>query len=597
MTSPRLTLALAAACSALGVASAAAGGDEGVSGYERETLDAALGERGASVDPEPEGKTIEAVEIAVLDVIEERDPLPDFLNWLHTNTRDHIVARELLFAKGERYAQASVDETKRNLRERRQFSVVLLVPVRGSRPDAVRMLVVVKDTWSLRLNSDIRLQGGRLEHLYVQPTEENLAGTHRGVFVDYEWLPLTSRVGGQLLDPHLAGTRHLLRANANVALSHDSGAIEGTEGSFTFGLPSYSLQQQWAWGLSLAWDKEITRRYIGVEVARFDARSTPGKDGIPWVYATDRLSGRVAATRSFGDDYRHDITFGWQVDRGLHDPGDLSSYDPRAVEEFLADSVPVSDVRVGPTLGYRLHGSDYATLLDAETLALQEDYALGPDLFAGVHPVVRALGSSRNLVQVSAAASYTAVPARALVRVYGAASADLELGGSEAVASAGLQVGVRLTSPPFGFGRLVYDGTVGYRPRNYLNDSLTVGGESRLRGYRSGQFSGENLVASNLELRTLPVQLWTLQVAGTAFYDVGDAFDGNALRPKQGAGLGLRVLIPQAGRAVLRLDWGFPLTASVPRPSPFDGLVVTFGQAFGLPKATSSGIDLGLKGR
>jgi hypothetical protein len=114
-----------------------------------------------------------------------------------------------------------------------------------------------------------------------------------------------------------------------------------------------------------------------------------------------------------------------------------------------------------------------------------------------------------------------------------------------------------------------------------------------LRGYPSGQFIGKDLIASNVELRTRSLQLWTVQLGGTLFYDVGHAFDGmSGLRPQQGAGFGLRLVFPQLERAVTRIDWGFPLTPHAYRGAIVDGLVVTFQQAFGMPRLTGRVVDL-----
>ena len=61
--------------------------------YEQETIDAALERQKAVVDPSPEGKKIGRIDIEVLDVIEERDPAPNFLNYLHATSKEYTVRR------------------------------------------------------------------------------------------------------------------------------------------------------------------------------------------------------------------------------------------------------------------------------------------------------------------------------------------------------------------------------------------------------------------------------------------------------------------------------------------------------------------------
>src|SRR5690606_27819008 len=99
------------------------------------------------------GKQIEAIEVYAIDVFDHRDPIPNFFNVFHVTTQDYVVRREMLFRVGMPYDPVRIQETERNLRALRQLSLVLLVPARGSAPDRVRVLAIVKDTWSLRLNS------------------------------------------------------------------------------------------------------------------------------------------------------------------------------------------------------------------------------------------------------------------------------------------------------------------------------------------------------------------------------------------------------------------------------------------------------------
>ena len=102
--------------------------------YERKSIDAAVEKLGVVVDPRPDGKILEGVEVVSLDVFEKRDPLPGFLtpvaNWFHATTRHYVIEREVLVTPGQRWSQALVDETARNLRALPQLSLVLCVPLR-----------------------------------------------------------------------------------------------------------------------------------------------------------------------------------------------------------------------------------------------------------------------------------------------------------------------------------------------------------------------------------------------------------------------------------------------------------------------------------
>src|SRR5204863_6955359 len=106
-------------------------------------------------------------------MIDSRDPWPNFLNVFHYTTRPYVIRREVLLKVGQPFALAAADETERNLRGKAQFTVALVVPLKGSTPDSVRLLVVTKDVLSLRLNWDPRLYNGKLYYLGLAPSEMN----------------------------------------------------------------------------------------------------------------------------------------------------------------------------------------------------------------------------------------------------------------------------------------------------------------------------------------------------------------------------------------------------------------------------------------
>jgi hypothetical protein len=296
-------------------------------------------------------------------------------------------------------------------------------------------------------------------------------------------------------------------------------------------------------------------------------------------------------TRSFGRDVKQDVVLGVAADRRSYTTPDLSGYDPAVVGLFVDRRVPLSDTRNGPFALYHVYTNRYTHMLDVETLGLQESFRLGPDAYARFYPVAEFLGSKRNLLGFSGSASYTQRLPDALARIYAAGGMEVKPSDG-AIFNASLQGGLRLVSPRFFIGRMIYDGTFHLRLANSQKSVSTLGGDGRLRGYLSGVILGQSFFSSNVEFRSRSVQLWTFQLGGALFYDVGDAFDSLAtFRPKQGLGFGLRLGFPQLERSVMRIDWGFPLTKGVPRKNIADGLIVTFHQAFGMPQASATGVS------
>jgi hypothetical protein len=554
--------------------------------YEQESVDAALKRTKGEIDPSPLGKTVEDIVIVPFEVFEKRDFIPSiflgFVNWFHVTSRPYVIEREVLIGRGQPYSQALVDETARNLRNIRQLSLVLLVPLRGSAPDRVKLLVITKDIWSLRLNSDYRVAGGKLENLLIEPSEENFLGIHQSIFVKFFLDQGTYQIGARYQIPRIAGSRIQTAVEANAILNRRTGSPEGSYGSFLYGQPLYSTDATWAWEGSIGWRTAITRSFIGSTLRTYDAVATPGKEAIPYLWKTDQLDGHYEVTRSFGRRVKTDLTAGVAASRHIFRAEDLSAYSAIARAEFLSKVVPVSDTQIGPYFQVHSHNNAYVTVLDFNTLGLQEDFLVGHDAYLRLYPVSTALGSSRNFFGVYASAAYT-VPIRdGIARAYVESVNELTDGG---IPDGSINAGARFASPRTPAGRLHFDARVLHRYANYLNVKSAVGGDTRPRGYPSSAFIGKDLVAASLEFRSRAVEILGCQLAGAAFFDSGDAFDGfAAMRLKQSVGFGARILFPQLDRVVMRVDWGIPVTRGFLPKGGFPGdIVLTFRQAFTMP--------------
>ncbi len=553
----------------------------GYSSYESATLGAILEARDLELDPEPEGKTIESIEIVRLEVFDETDPVPDFFNIFHTTTREVVIRRELLFGTGEPFELRSVEETARNLRERRQLSLVLITAAKGSAPDRTRVIVVVKDVWSLRLNSNFAVGTGGLSYLLLNPSEENAFGTHASVGALFILYPESYSIGLLASQRHILGTRLQGSLSGSLIYNRDSGHIEGSTGYFTYGQPLYATTVEWAFGTAIVWRDEITRIYEGSEVKTFDAESTPEDDALPIEYQSDRQLGGYEVTRSFGRTRKYDWSLGVEADRRRYRYVPPPGTSREVVREFEEAWLPVSDTRISPFLQFQTYSTRFFTTIELETLGLQEDYRLGAETILRFYPASTAVGSSRDLIGTLAGVSYTTTFGDGLLRALGSNTLEYDLGGEhhDALAVARL----RVASPRFSLGRLIVDGVFMDRYENYLRRKFYLGGDGRLRGYPQNEFYGSTAAAANVELRTTSVDILSAQVGLAAFYDAGDAAQGvEALSLKQSVGAGLRILFPQANRAVFRFDWGFPLSSGYATlPGAF---FVTFDQAFTMPE-------------
>jgi hypothetical protein len=575
--------------------------------YERESIRRALQRYSAELDTEPDGKIVEAIEVVPLDVIEDRDPAPLFLNWVHVTTKPYVIEREVLLRVGQRYDQRRSDETERNLRQLFLFSVVVGFPVKGSAPDRVRYLVVTKDIWSLRASWDGRFTNGVVDFLSFQPTERNLFGTGRQIYGTVIFTANTYTLGAGFVEPRLEGTRLRLSASVNAIVGCQSGDIEGSSGTFQYSLPLYSTTAKWGYATTVSWSDRTNRLLSshGASICSAEtdrpvrlALSSGNAAIVPNDYPADTQSFTQSFTRSFGRIYKTNLGFGLEARRSayrvqtLSDPiqglnedrTELVELSP--IEQFEARLrynrlIPGTFARINPYFSITSFTTNYHRDINSETLGLQEDYdfLLGPYSILKIYPALDSLGSTRNLLGIQATVGYATSVDTGYFKV--AASHFVELSRRDQT-DAELSLALRYTTPRLGFGRFVYDIRFDDHYRNFLNETVSLDGTNRLRGYRANRTIGASWFSSNLEFRTRPIQILSTQWAAVAFHDVGDAFfTFDEIDLKQGVGLGIRFLAPQLDRDVFRFDIGFPVPSDEP-----DGevtFIAAFGQAFDVP--------------
>jgi hypothetical protein len=553
--------------------------------YEKQTIAEVLEDKGLAADRAPEGKTIERVEIVPLDVFEARDVLPRWLNVFHVTTRKSVIEREVLLHAGDAYRQPVVDDTIRNLRRLPgvpQLSAVLVVAAAGSAPDRVVLVVITKDVWSLRLNWDVVADPGGIDELVLQPSETNFLGTHQILGATFVLEPSTYTVGAHYIVPSLDKSHIAVDASADMVINQRSGEPEGSYGSFVTGQPLFAGDTEWAWDGGASWQDVFLRRYVNARLASFVDPQTAER--LPFEYHQNAAAATYEVTRSFGWDFNHDFTLAAAMSRSVFSVPVTKPASLRTVTDFQRQYVPLSDTRVGPSLQYHTYEMRFLRVIDFDTLALQEDYRLGHDVVLRAYPSLRALGSWRDVVSLYGAAQYSWAVRDGLFRISFASDTEPE---GDHVADAWIQPAAHFATPTIaGLGRIVVDGTALYRWRNYLNGNETLGGADRLRGYPTNFFVGASYMSYNVEARTRPVEILSLEAAGVAFYDIGDAFSGQ-LVPYQSVGVGIRTLFPWLDRTVFQTDIAFPLqrpvdpsTGAVIPPYSF---IISFGQAFSTP--------------
>ena len=599
-----LTLALGPPALAQSASSDAVAATRRYSPLEEERIRRALLRVNGVREVNPQGKRIESIEVVALPVFEPEDPVPQFLNWFHVTTQDYVIQREVLFRVGSRFDQRLSDETERNLRALLLFSVVVALPVQGQSPDSIRYILVTKDIWSLRLGWDGRINQGVVDYLSLQPTERNLFGTGRQLYGTLVFGRRTYSVGGGFYEPRLAGSRTRIQLEGSTVVNCATGQIEGSSGSFQYSRPLYSTQTQWSYSTVVAWTDgrgplSVASNLRGSICSaktqdEFAVGLRSGRRAVlPNQYSYDSQELTQTFTRSFGYRFKTNLSFGLEAQRLAYGgsslanvrtapsdvPGSLTESEYAAVVAYYNRLIPVSDTRISPFFQISSYTTDYHRDINMETLGLQEDVSMGQVAAVRVYPALEALGSSRNLLGLDAIASYAHPVGSGFTKL--SLSHSVELSSAEQT-DAQLSMAFRLTSPRLGFGRIVYDARFIDHYYNYRNTNQALGGTTRLRGYQTTAAAGSNYIVSNLELRSRPLEIFSTQLAGVLFYDVGDAFDSfGRIDMKHGVGAGIRFLAPQLDRDVFRVDVAMPVPIDAPRGEV--SVIATFKQAFGIP--------------
>jgi hypothetical protein len=537
---------------------------------EKEAADEALRRRGLTVDRSPEGKTIRQLHVVTLEVFSSRDlaspmvevpivgPLLPYANKLHFESREGVIRRELILRVGERYDRTRVEEAVRNLQAQNELSsAVAILPVDSGAPGAVDMLVVTRDVWSLRFNTDFEVQQGVLLYLVTSLAENNLFGYRKQAAFNFNLYQGTVEVGPTYADPNVLGSRWTFGAAARAISGRERGELEGATASAALQHPFYSLSTPWAGGLSVGYGNRIARRFVqgGVAGVTIAPEGLP-EQVVPWEYRLRTFGASGSLSRQLGRSVLHRFTLGYSLDVVRPEFPDRFPEDEATRAAFARRIFPRSERLSTPSLGYRCFVPRYRRYRDLGTFDFTETFRLGPDFEATTSYAVPALGSEREAFRISAGAAWGLDLADGFQSVSASVGTNLE-GGRSVDQTYALSV-YAATPILWRSLRLIMSGvTTWYRHRT-RNQYLVAGSDTGLRGYTIGEFFGRIRAIGHVEARSRAVPLFSLRLGGVLFWDAGRAADRwEDLDLRHAVGLGARLLIPQLNSYVLRFDWAF----------------------------------------
>jgi hypothetical protein len=555
---------------------------------EQESVDEALVDLGIRIDPHPEGKTIRAVHVVNQEVFSRRDWWFRWFNIFHRTTRAPIIDRELLLHAGQPYDGALVEESLRNLQSGSGIvvggqtfpapdlsSVIVILPISSASPGTVDLLVVTRDVWSLRFNTNFEFQQTTLSLLSTSLSENNLFGWRKFLSYGFSMDLGAFRTGPTYFDPNVLGTRLALYAAASAYYSRATDRYEGDNEAVVLRYPLFSLASRWGAGIDVGHQNTLSRRFRGTS-PRLVNLIDLGPDGfsptlepVPYVYRRKIVTVDASVVRQFGSSVIQQVTFGHRVDshRSLV-PGDFP--DPAKADLFLAQFAPVSEMRSEPYVQYSLYTPRFAVYRDLNTFDLRENATLGPSLVARIAYGSPELGADFRAIPMQAAVGWVVAPGGGLGSIGLSAAARLRDG---ALIDQRYTAKVYFASPIWKRAvRLVVLGVSDTLRNDTQRSVFSLGGDSGLRGYAIGDFFGTSELVGHVELRTVPAAIFSQRFGGLLFYDVGDAAPSfSQMLAKHDFGLGLRWLIPQLNSTVIRIDWAFATQSTTLTRAGFPG--------------------------
>ena len=537
-----------------------------LSSLERASVSRALAARGYEQDPSPWGKVIGAVRVYNEEVFAEPQPFLQFFNYFHMTTKESAIRAEAVVAPGQLWDQDHIEETARLIRDPLWSSVVAVLPVKATAPGTVDVLIVTRDIWSLRFNTQYTFQQGKLTNLVTSLSENNFLGRRDVLSAALTMDQGAIAFGPLFIDKNLLGEHLDFRARVDDIVTrddltkHSQFHNEGSDSTITLSRPLWSLASEWAAGASFSHRFAINRQYLGTQLRNLDYPDPMTGETIPLPrqYEMRLWSTNAFVTRQWGDSLKQQLSIGHSVVSQQPHPLDSFPGDAMARAFFIKKVLPVSEVTSTPYVEYSFFTPRYRTLHNVSTFDLAEDLRTGPDLDISLGFGLELLGSDRNFQRLSSAVGWTFPLARdGFVRVAGGIGGRLQ-GGTTIDDTA--TVLVRGATPPIGNAvRLVAQSSVSTRWNDTQNGFYAIGSDSGLRGYNINEFAGVRLFNLQAEVRTLPYPIWVLRLGAVAFYDLGSAaktFREMALH--QDAGIGVRMLIPQTSAQLLKFDFAVP---------------------------------------
>ena len=483
-----------------------------------------LASAGAEVPP---GTPIVAVHVVQTDIFDLSDRTTSawpyrWANALHVLTQERFIRSLLLFREGDKLDPARLAESERILRDTGFLSPVNITA--HPAPGGAEVVVETHDQWTLEAGVSFGMFGRR-KHKGASLSDENFLGWGKTLEVEFDSDQERTSTTFKYQDPLLLGSRWQLQ------LEHRN-ASDGKTDAFQLEYPFFSLVTPQAGGVE--WRRENLTDYlysgnhkaVSGKVDRhhfflWGGLRLPGDHGL-----TDRLTLGV-----FSDEARYS---GWKLVGGTSYP------------------TPEGRVMKGFQVSWDHQADRWNVVRGFRAWQRQEDLPLGPNWRVNVGFSLPAFGADRARFPVGVQVDIGSLVGRQYSWVETSVAGRLEQGRMDNAVSH-LVIATARTGPVGWRARLQMD--LGHNLD--LDQQLTLGADTGLRGWDPDTFDGTSRAVANMEWRRqVTGEVLHLAIFGIAvFADVGKTWNPRVGPSTEGwrrdAGVGL--LIESTRASLLRI--------------------------------------------
>ncbi|PAJ73872.1 hypothetical protein CJF42_13620 [Pseudoalteromonas sp. NBT06-2] len=488
------------------------------------------------------GLKIGEITLKRLDIFDTSDSNEDIAlfrlaNKLHLSTKEEVIRAQLLFTSGESYSPEILLESERLLRNT-SYLYDARITAKINCHNTIDISIITKELWTLLPEINFSRSGGKNKSK-IGFRDSNLFGLGKRISISK-----TSNVDrdGYLFiydDPNILNSRY----RSHIEYSDNS---DGEHYYYDINYPFFALNTPYSYGAITSSNKRTEQIYNrGKVISEFSQNTKISKFHFG-------LSSREKT-------WIRRVSFGYQIEK-------------HKFSKLINSTMPIPEGRNlnYPFLSMRWFEDNYIKINNFDSISRTEDLNLGWDFSAKLGYTNNNLSNDDNRLIYQASVDKAHFQSKDLLWRFNAGfygywnfkHDDIE----NALLSTSTQLHYNTNVSHSWYAKL----KVQYSKNLTLDNQLTLGGDTGLRGYPIHYQSGEQSFLFNLEKRYYWEYnfLQLFSVGAAAFFDIGRAWNSNKDNGINGdilkdIGIGLRLAPSKANsKTVIHIDLSIPLDKS-----------------------------------